>query len=128
MITSIHKTLTDVDGNSYKVVSSKWLRVLTAIAAANFIILVLIVAVLIDNIRTINNEVIHTNKLGQRNRALSEIAASRAISAQWTYHKVCEDVKRRGEDCLENPKWYADPDKYPLIADDPMGAGLFPPK
>ena len=127
-MTLIHRTLTDSDGNTYKVVSSRWLRVLTAIAAGNFVILILIVAVLIENARTINEEVQYTNKAGQRNAALNEIAEGRAIALRWTYEQVCEKAQEAGKKCVEGVQWYADPSKYPLIANDPAGSGIFPPK
>lgn len=122
------ETLTDHQGNVYRVVKSNWMKALTALCVLNFIVLMLIVAGLIDNIRRVEDTMSFGTKMAQRNSALSDIAASRAKANIWAFNKTCEIVKRMGEDCLDNPQWYADPKLYPLIADDPAGAGLFPPK
>lgn len=124
-----HKTLTDIEGNKYTIVASWWMKALTIVAIVNFLILMIIVAVLIDNYRDIDTTLKVTDKTQQRNQALGDIAASRAVANKWAFEKTCELViKSLGQPCMENPIWYADPAKYPLIATDPAGAGLFPPK
>lgn len=123
----IHKTLTDELGRTYKVVSSQWLRALTAVAITNFVILVAITAVLIQNSQSIQDTMNFTAKVAQRNAASAEVAESRLKANMWAFQQACEAVKRNGGACME-AIWYADPAKYPLIADDPTGAGVFPPK
>lgn len=123
-----HLTLTDSDGNKYKVVSSNWLKVTLGIAVFNFLILIGITAALLDNVQAVQNALSITEKVSQRNAALSDIAASRAVANIWAFEKTCELIKKQGQECLPNPKWYADPAKYPLIANDIAGVGLFPPK
>lgn len=125
---TIHKTLTDRDGNTYRIVESRWLKALTIASVINFTILMLIIAGLIDNIRRVEIAMTFSDKWGQRASALSDIAASRAEANIWAFNKTCEWVKSIGQQCMQNPVWYADPKKYPLIVDDPAGAGLFPPK
>jgi hypothetical protein len=128
MTTQIHKTLTDKDGNTYRIVESWWLKALTIASIVNFVILMLIIAGLIDNVRRVEIAMTFSDKWAQRNGALSDIAASRAEANIWAFKKTCEWVLSQGQKCFENPQWYADPKKYPLIVDDPAGAGLFPPK
>lgn len=128
MSKDIHKTLTDPEGNSYRIYPSWWIKWLTGIASINFIVLVLIIAWLIDNTQTIQSTLDYTEKGRQRNLAIQDFAEGRLKANMWTYEKVCEMAKKLNEPCLDSPKWYADPTKYPLIANDPMGAGLFPPK
>lgn len=123
----IHKTLTDELGRTYKVVSSQWLRALTAVAVINFIVLIAITAVLIENSQSIQNTMNFTAKVAQRNAASAEVAESRLKANMWAFQQACEAAKRHGEVCME-AVWYADPAKYPLIANDPTGAGVFPPK
>lgn len=123
-----NQTLTDSAGNKYKVVSSNWLKVTAGIAIFNFLILIGITAALLDNVQAVQSTLQITDKVSQRNAALGDIAASRALANIWAYEKTCELVKKQGQECLPNPKWYADPAKYPLIANDIAGVGLFPPK
>lgn len=120
--------LTDARGNTYRIVANGWMRGLTALCLLNFLILMLIVAGLIDNIRRVDYAMSFNSKFDQRQKALSEMASSRVEAEVWAFTKICEELKAKGQECMQNPKWYADPAKYPLIADDPMGAGLFPPK
>lgn len=67
-------------------------------------------------------------KSKQRAAALGDIINDRSSTQVYSYNKACEYAKEKGQACLVNTKWYADPDKYPLIAHDPMGVGLFPPE
>lgn len=119
--------LTDDRGNTYRIVSNWWMKGLTCLCLLNFFILMLIVAGLIDNIRRVEDAMSFSNKFEQRQKALSDMANSRVEAEKWGFDKICDAQKLKGQTCPE-PKWYADPAKYPLIADDPMGAGLFPPK
>lgn len=127
MTSSIHSTLTDKAGRTYKIVSSRWLWALTIMSAINFAVLVFIIAGLIDNVHRVEEALSFSDRMNQRNAALGDIAASRAVANIWAYEKTCELIKKEGQQCLQNPKWYADPAKYPLIVNDPAGAGLFPP-
>lgn len=121
-------TLTDKQGNTYRIFPSRWLKALTAIAVINFVILIVVVAFMIDNTKRIEETLTFTDKAAQRNAAVNEIAGSRATANIWAFHEACDYATKQGRTCLANPKWYADPEKYPLIVDDVMGAGLFPPK
>lgn len=119
--------LTDAQGNTYRIVANWWMKGLTALCLLNFVILMLIVAGLIDNIRRVEDTMSFSSKFEQRQLALSDMANSRVEAEKWAYEAECREVKSRGQECMTDPKWYADPAKYPLIANDPMGAGLFPP-
>lgn len=124
----IHKTLTDSDGNAYKIVASWWLKTLTGIAIFNFLLLALIAAVVIDNYRAIEQTLTFTDRVAQRDKALAEIAVSRAKANIWAFNEACDYATKQGRTCPA-PKWYADPLKYPLIVDDAVvSAGLFPPR
>lgn len=121
-------SLVDKHGNTYRIISNRWLKGLTILCVINFIILLLIVGGLVDNIRRVESAMSFSDKMAQRNMALSDIAASRAKANIWAFEKTCELIEQQGKPCMDDPKWYADPTQYPLIANDPAGAGLFPPK
>jgi hypothetical protein len=123
-----NRTLTDKHGNTYRLISNNWLKGLTALCMLNFVVLMLIIAGLIDNIRRVETTMQFTDKVDQRNKALGEIAGSRAKANIWAFEKTCNLWEKAGGRCMADPQWYADPNNYPLIVDDPMGAGLFPPK
>lgn len=124
----IHNTLTDTEGNEFKIVSNWWMKALTGLCILNFVVLMLIIAGLIDNIRRVEATMSFSDKMTQRNQAVSDIAGSRALANIWAFEETCKIVKQQGRECMANPKWYADPNKYPLLVDDVAGAGLFPPK
>lgn len=122
------RTLTDSKGNTYRIISNRWMQALTALCILNFVVLMLIIAGLIDNVRRVEQTMSFSDKMDQRNRALGDMVEKRVTANIWSFNTVCTLAKKDGMPCMENPQWYADPAKYPLIADDPFGAGLFPPK
>ncbi len=124
---AVHKTLTDAKGNTYRVVASWWLKALTGMALFNFIILMCIIAVVLDNMQAIQATTTYGAKFNQRNAAIADVIQGRTEANIWSFTTVCYLAERAGKECLKNPTWYADPKKYPLIANDDAGAGLFPP-
>lgn len=125
----IHQTLTDNEGNEYRVVSSNWLKGTVVIIIINFVALISVTALLLDNVHSVNTALNFNERISQRNKAMDEMLFNRAELQQWTYFNVCEYVaKPKQLPCLQNPQWWATPDKekYSLIIDDPSGSGLFP--
>lgn len=99
---------------------------LFALAIVNFLVSLIIAALLIGNIRAIRDVTDFNSKLTQRNQAMDEMLYHRAEIQQWMYERICEHQKAENKPCYTNPQWWADPKKYPLIANDPSGTGLFP--
>lgn len=123
---TIHQTLTDNEGNTYRIVSSWGLKAVTAIVVLNFVILMLIIAGLIDNVRSVEHAMDFNGRISERERAQEEILRKRTELQQWVYLEVCNMNKERAEPCLINPSvWWADPKGYPLLANDPDAQSLF---
>lgn len=80
-------------------------------------------SVQIDDFNKFNDIVI------ERRKAFDEMLTKRARVQQWTYKQVCDNVKSQGRECLDNPEWWADPKRYPLLTGaDGAGSGLLPPE
>jgi len=125
----IHQTLTDENGIQYRVVKSSWLKVVTGIAIIEFILIFAIIAGLIDNIRAVEDTLKYSTKMSQRNAAITELLMNRTVIQQQMFLTLCEMDTLRAEPCvIRDNNWWADPEKYPLIADDPESVSLFPPK
>ena len=125
---TIHQTLTDDKGNTYRVVKNWWLQALTAIAILNFIIVLLILAGLIDNVRAVDEALNFKAKTSQRENAINEMIVNRTEIMQRMYLELCELDKEKAEPCQIRNNWWADPARYPLIANDPEHTALFPPR
>jgi hypothetical protein len=126
---NIHQTLTDKEGKEYKVVSSNWLKSTVCVVILNFLCLITITYLLLDNVQYVAQSMQFNDKIKQRNKAMDEMLLKRAENQQWTYNMVCEFVaKPHNQDCLPKPEWWATPDgeKYNLIMNDASGTGLFP--
>lgn len=121
-------TLTDEHGKTYRVINTSWIKLNVGLSIFNFIILMGIAAIVIENIRTIEGVTNYNSKIGQRNLAINELIFNRTKVQQWTYEKVCESAKAKGQECMSGPLWWADGSRYPLIVNDPIGEGLFSEK
>lgn len=124
----IHETLSDEAGTKYRVVKTSWLKAVMAIAVIEFILIFAIIAGLIDNIRAVEDTLKYSTKMSQRNAAITELLMNRTVIQQQMFLTLCEMDNLRAEPCLIRDNWWADPAKYPLIADDPESISLFPPK
>lgn len=109
--------------------TSSWVKALLSIAVVQFILLMVVFAVLIDNMQNIQNNSHNVAVTTQRDLATNEVIHKRTQLFQWVYLQTCEANKSRAEPCIIIPSsWWADPKDYPLIVDDPASADLFPPK
>lgn len=122
----IHKTLFDRDNNAYRVIKTNWYRLLIGASVTQFVLLFIIVAGLIDNYRALESMTNSTSKFLQRNHAINDIMVQRTLIQQKMFLDIC---KLKGDTtCAITSEWWADPKRYPLIADDPDSIALFPPK
>lgn len=101
-------------------------RILIIMAAVNFTLLMVCFAILIDNMQSLQNTNHSTELSLQRDMAINEVVHKRTQRSQWVYLQICQ--LKGNTPCLIVPSdWWADPKSYPLIADDPKNADLFPP-
>lgn len=124
----IHKTLTDDEGQTYKLVPANWVKMMTVLVFIELFGLAILLLVAITNRATITT-LTNTNEIQrQRNLATDEMLLRRAEVQKWTYEQVCKLVIERGEKCYPDPRWWADRNKYPALVNDPdaQGSGLFP--
>lgn len=122
----IHETLFDRDNVAYRVIKTSWYRLLIGASVAQFIMLFLIVAGLIDNFRAVEKMMTHTSRFSQRNQAINDILIQRTAIQQKMFLDIC---KLKGDtDCVISNDWWADPKRYPLIVNDEENLVLFPPK
>jgi len=117
--------LIDSKGQKFTVVKGWWANIITIFTILNFIVLMLIVAVVIDNRRAVDDTTALNDKMKQRLQASEELSRNRAEIEAYVYDRACKDAQAHGDKCLDNPQFWADPFKYPALFNDPMGAGLF---
>lgn len=124
----IHKTLTDDDGNIYKIVPQHWTWVITGLIFVQMVALLILLTFAVSNRSRITALTDHNEIQRQRNLAMDEMLVRRASVQMWTYTQACDYAKSKGEECFPDPKWWADRSKYPALANDPdaQGSGLFP--
>lgn len=123
----LHTTATDDEtGAKLTVVKTKTMHIVLGLAIASLIINVVVMMILWEYTGRTNEVVSETEKQKQRNAAMDEMLLNRAESQKFSYKWACEVAKQKGELCLDSPVWWADPNKYPLLKNDPTGTGLFP--
>ena len=125
MSKEIHQTLPD-NGGIYQVVSKTWTQAVATLLGALVLGFCFLGWQLRGTVEALQATQLQTEKWKQRSQAMDEMLLNRAIVQKWTYEQACDYAKSLGKVCLENPIWWADPAKYPLIANDPSGTGLFP--
>lgn len=126
---SIHESQTPTQGHSsgYKVVSRIWLNAMTAVAIINFLVVMGLTATLIDVLHAVDKSTEFNEITRQRHRATDEMLQRRARIQQWNFQNVCVMMQERNQPCLDNPQWWADPSRYPLLQNEyRSGSGLFP--
>ena len=117
----------EANSRTYTVVPDWWRGLITVLMVIGTIVIVAILALLIDARQKLEDFQRFNNLTMYRRAALDEMLTQRAKVQKWTYEQACNFAKSRQEPCLDNPQWWADPKKYPmLIGKDGPGAGLFP--
>lgn len=122
---TIHKTLSDEQGTEYVLVSLGWKRAITGLVVVGLGMLMIAMLVLLFQYRDIEELNKFKEMSAQRRAAIDEVFKERQRVGQWTYEQACKYAQSKGELCLTDIKWWADPRKYPLL--EGQGIGFVPP-
>lgn len=122
----IHVTDNEGYTNVYKVVSHYWTTAMTILVVAELILICFLIYMAFTNRAYIHSLGKQDEIQSKRNAAMDEMLLKRAESQIFSYTQACDYAKSKGESCLENPKWWANPENYPELQNQPSGTGLFP--
>lgn len=111
---------------SYKVISRRWLNAFVGLLTT-LLLLVGYLSYLSYNlqqkVRAVETD---ADVISERRKAFDEMQNNRMEIIRFSYNRACQYAKERGETCIANPRFYADPLKYPTLSGKD-GLGLLPP-